>query len=324
MSVDHSIIIATYNRSAKLRRTLSDLDNLEIPPGVSMEIVVVDNASTDETKAAVEAFSASSATSVRYVFERQQGPAYARNRGVREARGEIVTFIDDDVLIPRQWLVEMRRAFEDYGAACVGGRVLVDPSIRMPAWWDERWQFVLSSFDLGNEPIVSTMQHPLVELLGTGGNLSCRKSALERHGGMRTDIGRFGSRAGGGEDSELVWRLQRRGETVVYSPGAALYHSPQVERYTKRSLRSFFYHYGQTVCQQDMISPVKSKRIAGVPGWRCKRLFTDSLKALWRGAFGGRREASFQGMQLLWTCGYLAAAATTRRADITAVKPPAV
>lgn len=322
--IHHSIIAATFNRSAKLERTLIDIQNLEIPPALAVEVIVVDNASTDGTKAMVETFIASSPLNVRYVFEKQQGPAYARNRGVREAHGEIVTFIDDDVLIPRRWLFEIHRAFENYNAACVGGRVMIDPSLKMPAWWDERWQFVLSSFDLGDEAIVSTEEHPLVQLLGTGGNLSCRKSALERHGGMRTDIGRFGSRAGGGEDSEFIWRLQRRGETVVYSPGAVLYHSPQVERYTRRSLRSFFYHYGQTVCQQDLISPVPSKRVAGVPGWRCKRLLTGALKAAWRGTTGGRREALFQGMNLIWTCGYLAAAATTRRSSFMAVKPPAV
>ena len=95
-SPDISVVIPTYNRAEMLRALLRNLRSLQISNGVTWEIIVVDNHSTDATRAVTEEFMHDAALPLRYRFEAQQGAAYTRNNGVLAARGKILAFIDDD------------------------------------------------------------------------------------------------------------------------------------------------------------------------------------------------------------------------------------
>lgn len=319
-----SVVIPTYNRAAALAATLENLRNLEGTAGLAWEIIVVDNNSNDDTSNVTESFASRSGLNVRYVFEKVQGASYARNRGIQASKGEIVIFVDDDIVIPAQWLLEMKKAFEDYQAACVGGKVLVDKAMELPPWWDERFRAPLSVFDLGDEIIVSNQDRPVQDELAIGSNVGFRVSALVRNGGFRTDIGRFGNKYGGGEDSELVLRFQRNGERVVYYPRAAAYHSPDVSRFTENSLPDFFYNYGITCCQIDLLFPGTGPRIAGIPRWKYRWLLESSLKSCWRILRGNSKEALYYRMSLYKNWGYLQALLKTKRASLTTAQPEQV
>ena len=98
-----SVIICTYNRCESLRQILQcllfqDFDKFKY------EIIVVDNNSTDNTREIVTEMSKSSAVSIKYIFENRQGLCYARNTGIQYARGEIIAFTDDDVLLDKYFL----------------------------------------------------------------------------------------------------------------------------------------------------------------------------------------------------------------------------
>src|SRR5262249_31588358 len=101
-----SVIIPTYNRAGRISHCLEAMRTQE--SGCEFEIIVVDDGSTDETLRVLQRFS-----EVRIISQSNAGPAAARNRGVREASGEIVLFTDDDCEPFPNWLTEMLRPFAD-------------------------------------------------------------------------------------------------------------------------------------------------------------------------------------------------------------------
>src|SRR5690348_6636976 len=117
-----SVVIATFNRAADLRATLESLAGLQ--PRRDWEVIVVDNNSTDETKAVVAAAAETFPAPLRYLFEREQGRSPALNAGIRLARGEIIATTDDDVRVEPDWLDRAAEGLENLQCDYVGGRVL--------------------------------------------------------------------------------------------------------------------------------------------------------------------------------------------------------
>src|SRR3970040_380046 len=89
-AMDVSVVIGTYNRAIPLGRTLTALRGQRTAPGLTWELVVVDNNSSDETRAVVSAASAAFPVPMRYVFESRQGISHARNAGIHNAKGGII------------------------------------------------------------------------------------------------------------------------------------------------------------------------------------------------------------------------------------------
>ncbi|NOT61460.1 MAG: glycosyltransferase family 2 protein, partial [Acidobacteria bacterium] len=116
-----SILICTRNRAASLARTLQSLLALEWTGAYEREIVIIDNGSTDDTRAVAERFPA-----VRYVYESRAGLSIARNAGIRHSDGELIAFTDDDVLVAPDWCDELQREFATDAQLCMlGGRILL-------------------------------------------------------------------------------------------------------------------------------------------------------------------------------------------------------
>ena len=130
--ISASIIICTRNRADHLRRTLDSLAGVHVPEGWAVELLVVDNGSTDDTEGVVTSFSVPG-VHVHYHVEPQRGQCYARNKGLGLARGDIILFTDDDVRFPRHWLEEMCRPILDGRARAVPG------SNRIPEYLVRPW-----------------------------------------------------------------------------------------------------------------------------------------------------------------------------------------
>jgi glycosyltransferase involved in cell wall biosynthesis len=101
-----SVIIVTRNRSNNLHKTLRSLELLQVRDGFEVEIMVVDNGSTDETAFVIHS-AAKTNPAVRYTFESRCGKTVGQNHGVKTTSGDIVLFTDDDVRPPEDWLIEM-------------------------------------------------------------------------------------------------------------------------------------------------------------------------------------------------------------------------
>jgi GT2 family glycosyltransferase len=238
---------------------------MSVPENLPWELVVVDNNSSDETKEVVESFNRSSRLNTKYVLERAAGLSHARNRGVAESHGELISFLDDDVVVAPDWLTEICKAFEHYGAMCVGGRVFLRGDPQMPSWWHRTFDVAVGKFDRGDNAIL--YQKDDEELVGIGANMSFRRIVFEKYGLFNTEMGRIGNQHRTGEETELVLRLRRNNELAVYYPGAVVYHCFSDDRFSKRYLRLNAYHFGGWRYLSESEALSKGLKILGVPLW---------------------------------------------------------
>ena len=205
-----SIIICTANRAELLRRCLESLRQVAFPADRSFELVVVDNASRDDTKAVCEAFVAGAPLPTRYVFEPKRGKSHALNSGIAAATGDILYFTDDDCVFVERFAADLRREFADPALDGIGGRVeLYDPT-DLPITtrlYDERIAFTDAAW---------------LFYLIPGCNMAFRRRVFERIGGFDPLLGPGTPRVA--EDSDFLYRALQAGCRMVYTPGLLIYH----------------------------------------------------------------------------------------------------
>jgi glycosyltransferase involved in cell wall biosynthesis len=239
-----SVILRTYNRSASLKKTLESFAQMQVPADLSWELVLVDNNSSDETRAVAEACAKSWDLPLQYVFESNQGLSYARNTGVKAATGEILVFTDDDVTLGPNWLAEIKRAFDQYDCMGVGGKIVPVWNVPQPSWLvlegPYRLHAAVLHFNLGDETCIMENKSPY------GANMAFRRAAFERYGLFRTDIGLTGTNRMPGQETEFCQRLRTAGEKFVYTPHAVIYHPVEPERVQKKYFQSWYFGFGRT------------------------------------------------------------------------------
>jgi len=229
-----------------LRATLESLAKMSVPPDLEWELIVVDNNCSDGSRGVIEDFARTSGLNVRYVFEARQGVAHALNTGVPMARGEIIAFTNDDVIIHPKWLATIRETFEEFGCMCVEGRIVATWEHGPKPSWAEtegphRMPGVFRSFDLGEEA-------KLTSTTPWGGNMAFRKTAFKKYGLFRTDLGPVGyKKKMVGVDRDFGRRLVEGGEKIAYAPGAIVYHPVPPENLTKSYALSHNFNFGKSL-----------------------------------------------------------------------------
>jgi glycosyltransferase involved in cell wall biosynthesis len=210
---DVTVVVCTYNRAALLLDALTSLFALETDGRFAFELLVVDNASTDDTSSVVVELAAESPVPFRSVREMVRGVAAARNRGVREAAGRWVAFFDDDQVADPRWLAELMAFAGEKVTPCVGGanRLLLPNGT--PADLAPVCRWMLGETMGGDAPT------PAVGRLAPGaGNLLIHKDVFARvgvfDGGLKT----------AGEDGELFRRVEAVGIVPWYTPRAVMHH----------------------------------------------------------------------------------------------------
>ena len=221
-----TVAIPTYNRAELLRQTLAGLARQDFPAD-DFEVLVIDNNSRDGTAAVVAAF-AGTAPAPRHVVERQQGLDHARNRALAEARGEIILFGDDDILMEPDWIARMIAPWAgpaDARIGAVGGEVIpVFPDGR-PDWVTE-WHGPLA-FRAEAGPLTAR-QSPM------GANLAIHRRIFEQLGPFHAGLDRSAGNYFSGGDSEMVRRVRAAGLEVWFAPDAAVRHQMPAGRTTFR------------------------------------------------------------------------------------------
>ncbi|MCU0914605.1 MAG: glycosyltransferase [Planctomycetes bacterium] len=255
-----SITIQTYNRAAVLAETLETLRSLRRPAAMEYEILVVDNNSHDETADVIGRYRDLLAPRLRGVFEPRQGLSHARNRALAEARGTVVSFLDDDVVVEPGWLEAVWAAFTTYGATVVGGRsyLIYPPARSRPAWLPAHHEDMYSRLDYGPEPLVGTDK----ELFGL--NFSVLREEALAVGGFDSSFGRCGNKLACGEESDLLARLRRTGGVVVYEPRAVVGHKVPAERLTKKWLLRRVYHGALSSGRSASAGGARPERVSGL------------------------------------------------------------
>jgi glycosyltransferase involved in cell wall biosynthesis len=244
--MDITVILCTYNRSEHLATALNSAAALLLPESVEWEILVVDNNSKDRTQEVVADFCNRYPTRFRYLFEPQQGKSYALNTGIREARGDIVAFMDDDVRVEPTWLQNLTAALYNEEWTGAGGRILPEWACSPPRWLPPQGRHALAplvAFDLG--PEAGQLNEPPF-----GTNMAFRKEMFEKYGGFRTDLGPQPRSEIRGEDSEFGSRLLSAGERLRYEPSAVVYHPVPANRIQKKYFLAWWFDKGRANIRQ--------------------------------------------------------------------------
>lgn len=216
-----SVIIPTYNRLDHLKSAVQSVLAQTYEP---LELIVVDNNCTDGTDACVRQF-AREDKRVRHVHEQTQGLNPARNRGLAEARGQWVAYLDDDELAPTYWLANLMACSRETAADGVGGgyRPLWED---VPPNWLGRSECLKEIVGVSNRGEKRTSAEWLL-----GGNCCYRRTALEAVGGFGNFVGYRGRKSlADGADVAVGHKLCDAGYKLWYEPQAAIFHKIPVER----------------------------------------------------------------------------------------------
>ena len=223
-----SVILPTYNRLNQLKLVLAGLEK-QTYPFDQFEVVVVSDGSTDGTNEYLQ--SIETPLNLTPVFQENQGVAATRNHGIAYARGEIVLFIDDDVVPTPQLMAEHLRMHEKMGEEVVIiGPMLPPPDFRLSAW--AKW----GQERLGEQykAMITGQWEATARQFYTGNTSLARRIMLE-YGGFDPQFRRA-------EDVELAYRLHEHGIRFFFCPEAIGYH------YEERSFQSWLaipYAYGR-------------------------------------------------------------------------------
>jgi glycosyltransferase involved in cell wall biosynthesis len=230
-----------------LARTLESVAMSKLPDSVEWEVLVVDNNSRDQTRAVVEEFCRQHPGRFRYLLEPQQGLSQARNSGIREAHGEILAFLDDDVTVEPTWLQNLTASLQDSEWAGAGGRILPERGFSPPRWLSIDGPYamggVLALFDRGGKA-------GELDWAPFGTNMAFRKSMFEKYGGFRTDLGRCGDQLMSGEDTEFGRRLVSAKERLRYEPSAVVYHPVPENRLRKEYFLAWYFGFGKSLVRE--------------------------------------------------------------------------
>ena len=280
-----SVILCTYSRCESLTAALHSVAASQIPPAIPWEVLVIDNNSRDRTRDVALDFSRRYPERFRYLFESEQGKSHALNLGIREARGDVIAFMDDDVIVDPSWLRNLTMPMESDHWAGAGGRVI-------PLWHTDRPKWLPKDGEI-LAPLVSFDRGDKAGALGEapfGTNMAFRKEMFERYGNFRTDLGpRPGSEIRG-EDTEFGRRVLNGGERLYYEPAAVVHHPVASERLTRSYFLKWWFDKGRSdtlECPQH-----DSYAVAGIPVSLFKRFAGDTLR--WTVTLESRRRFDYK------------------------------
>ncbi|MFY9550919.1 MAG: glycosyltransferase, partial [Thermoanaerobaculia bacterium] len=276
MTTDVSVVIGTYNRAHLLEGTLEALASQEVPTSLKWDIVVVDNNSRDTTAQMVRAFSKTTATPVRYVFEPQQGLSHARNRGVKEARGSIIAFTDDDVLPAPDWIAQVAAAIGRWNAQGVGGRILPRWDASPPLWLTENRHLLngLAIMEFEASRLLALPLEPQPQVWGA--NMAFRRELFDKIGGFDPRRGIVGKRLFRGEEIDLINRALASGLKIAYDAALTVFHRIGPDRMRKAYFRKLTFDEAQGNAR---VAPVVRRRsFLGAP----LGLYRAALTGFWK------------------------------------------
>jgi len=236
MQPELSIIICTYNREDFLPLTLQSL-SLQSLDKHRYEVLVVDNNSTDRTASLCQEFIEHRPDiNLRYFLEKNQGLAFARNRGIKESSGRIISFIDDDAEARSDYAMNLIRTFQEYSNYdAIGGKVIpLFPEKKEPAWLSKYIWGVVAKVDKGDHPV------PFKKKVPAGCNMAFRKVVFETIGLFDTKL------AHRCDDLYIFGKLKAMQKVALYAPDVVVYHHIPPERIDASGIRKLSLDLGSS------------------------------------------------------------------------------
>jgi glycosyltransferase involved in cell wall biosynthesis len=307
--MDISIIICTANRADDLRATLASLAGVACPGRV--ELVVVDNRSTDRTRQVVEDAARHYPFPLRYQFEAEEGKYAALNAGIRATTGRVIAATDDDARFEMDWLERAVDGLSRFGCQFVGGRVRPIWAGQKPGWLAEQNGLhtkVIALLDHGDEvrEFGCGISWPL------GVNVAYRREVFERVGLFDNRLGRKTGTLRNQAQREWHLRARAAGARGFYLPEMVVHHLVASERLEKRYFRRWLYWHGISRAMLflhggfDMEEPelehpphAGSRQIGGVPIHLIRKALRSTRSLAWQ-TLKRNEAAAFE--YELWLC----------------------
>ena len=257
--MDLSVVIPTYNGAKRLPTVLAYLQDQEVPNDLQWEVVIVDNNSQDETAAIAQQAQTAwrSDVPLRYVFEPQQGLAFARQCGVDHAKGTLVGFLDDDNWPAADWVaaaIQFGQQYPQVGAYGGKTEAAFEQPPEIPIKPISKF---LALQNYGSKPY---RLHPERQILPAGAGLVVRRSAWLAC--IPRTLVRISQ---GGDDYEISLRLAKNGWEIYYNPAMQIQHYIPAVRLERDYLLELTHRYGLCTCQLMMLE---------VPLWQQPLLLT--------------------------------------------------
>ena len=261
--LDATVAICTWNRAELLSEALETLCAVRIPVGIRWECIVVNNACTDRTDKVLASFA--ERLPLRRLYEPVAGLARARNCAAREARGELLLFIDDDIRVEFEWLAAYLGAMVRWPTAKYFGGIIEPLFSREPpdfvTYNPETFEGILGMRNLG------AVERPFRDGEGPyGGNMALRRSVFEQW----TFDERLGHRHAdriAGEETQLFDNLMKNGQSGVWIPDARVKHVIAPELLTATELRRHFIAFGRSLVRR---GDTQRTWILRYPRWICR------------------------------------------------------
>lgn len=230
--MDCSILIATRNRAAALEKTLQAFRDVRVPDGLSVEMIIVDNGSTDETPEVVSRTSLPS-IEILLIQEPLPGKSRALNSAIARARGEVFLFTDDDVVPAPDWLERMARPLLEKRCDAVAGRILLAGGLRRP--WFTRWhaRWLAETTDPAQE-------NP--ELVGA--SMGIRREVFACIPGFDVELGPGAT--GLGEETLFWMQMVELGMRILPVTDTEVVHHPDISRLNHAGWAAAARQHGRT------------------------------------------------------------------------------
>ncbi len=229
-----SIIICTYNRDKYIFGALENIAKNDFPYQ-EYEIILVNNNCTDNTEVECKRFQEAYPNVVfRYFIETNQGLSHARNRGIAEAIGDYLVFLDDDSFVQANYLSTLSNYLQQYpDAAAFGGRIIAEFETGIePDWmtpWGQSW---VSAINLGKKvTLFEGKKYPI------GANMGFRKDIINKIGLFNVNLGRSKKNLLAGEEKDLFERIKALGEKIYYFPETLVHHVIPPQRTTPEFIK---------------------------------------------------------------------------------------
>lgn len=214
-------IICTYNRAKYIGNLLESIAANDLPKS-EYEILLVDNNCTDNTREICEAFAAAHKdVNFRYVVEPEQGLSAARNKGIKEAKGDSIVYIDDDALVDAHYLRSYAEWFDSHPEtmAC-GGPIEPLYETAEPSWMTPFTKALLTAWMNYGDKV---REYPKGRYPG-GGNAAYRKEVFDKVGLFNTALGRKGGNLMGSEEKDIFDKMHALNMQILYLPTPVLHH----------------------------------------------------------------------------------------------------
>jgi len=235
-----TVVICTYNRKQYLKLAIDSILNQTISLDL-IELIIIDNNSTDGTRELVEKYFKDIDIHCKYILETNQGLSYCRNTGIAESKHGYIAYLDDDGIAEPNWLELMLNVISENNEmfACATGDVVPIWEIPRPDWLIPLYDIYYSIFQLSNDRFIFTSEEIHTP---AGGNVVYNKEVLLKFGGFNTKLGRNNKNLLSGEETLLHKQMIKNGYELIYIPEIRIkhhIHKSRISRYWL--LRRYFW-----------------------------------------------------------------------------------